>query len=286
MNKTQIKIQEALLQIEEGLEHINNNQEWLNFLSFQSKFYNYSFGNTMLIYLQNPHASFVKGYKSWNALGRYVKKGEKGIAILSPCIKKVDKSNEEQEEAPNSSEETVRKLCGFRISYVYDIQSTEGSEDMLPTLVKGLKGDTSEMSTLFMTLKTQVEKKYPIIDTKGTSEKGSYNLATNIISIRSDLDTLQRFKTLIHEYAHALDFSIRPRLDDEPKNQREIVAESVAYIVCNNLGLDTKDYSFPYIKTWLNEKEELKSLATIIQKISYEILNILSNDTTTHEKEN
>ena len=38
---------------------------------------------------QNPEATYVKGYKAWNQLGRYVKKGSKGLAILAPCFRKI-----------------------------------------------------------------------------------------------------------------------------------------------------------------------------------------------------
>ncbi len=83
------KVRDALKRIEDGLNNINNDADWLAFLAFQSKFYHYSFGNTMLIYLQNPEATYVKGYRAWNKLGRYVRKGETGIKILAPCIRKV-----------------------------------------------------------------------------------------------------------------------------------------------------------------------------------------------------
>lgn len=85
MNKNQEKIKAALERIENGLAAINTDEDWLSFLSFQSLFYNYSFRNAMLIYTQNPEATYVKGYKAWNRLGRYVKKGAKGLAILAPA---------------------------------------------------------------------------------------------------------------------------------------------------------------------------------------------------------
>lgn len=84
----QEKIQAALDRIDNAIENINTDADWLAFLSFSSKFYNYSARNTLLIYAQNPQASYVKGYKAWNQLGRYVKKGAKGLAILAPCVKK------------------------------------------------------------------------------------------------------------------------------------------------------------------------------------------------------
>ena len=74
MSKNQDKIKAALERIDQGLATINTNEDWLRYLSFQSLFYNYSFGNTILIYSQNPQATYVRGYKAWNQLGRYVKR--------------------------------------------------------------------------------------------------------------------------------------------------------------------------------------------------------------------
>lgn len=88
MDMKQEKIKAAFEQIEEGIAAIDTDKDWLQFLGFQSRFYSYSVGNTMLIYQQNPQTSFVKGYRAWNDLGRYVKKGSKGIAILAPCVRK------------------------------------------------------------------------------------------------------------------------------------------------------------------------------------------------------
>ena len=82
------KIKAALERIEQGLATINNDEDWISFLRFQSLFYQYSFGNTIMIFLQNPEATYVMGYKAWNKLGRYVRKGSKGLAILAPCVKK------------------------------------------------------------------------------------------------------------------------------------------------------------------------------------------------------
>ena len=87
----QDKIKAALKSIDDSLATINTNEDWMKYLQFQSLFYNYSFGNAILIYAQSGgQATYVKGYKSWNKLGRYVKKGAKGLAILAPCFRKVE----------------------------------------------------------------------------------------------------------------------------------------------------------------------------------------------------
>src|SRR5215469_733488 len=56
------------------------------YLGAMAKFHTYSFGNIMLIAQQKPDATNVAGLRTWNSLGRFVKRGEKGIFILAPMI--------------------------------------------------------------------------------------------------------------------------------------------------------------------------------------------------------
>ena len=139
MNKNQDKIKAALDRIEDCLATINTNEDWLQYLCFQSRFYNYSFGNAMLIYSQNPEASYVKGYKAWNQLGRYVKKGSKGLAIMAPCFKKTEvfkePENKSEYQDAEGEKETRRVIAGFRVAYVYDIAMAKTMGFNLPWLV-------------------------------------------------------------------------------------------------------------------------------------------------------
>ena len=56
------------------------------YLGAMAKFHTYSFGNIMLIARQKPDATNVAGLRTWNSLGRFVKRGEKGIFILAPMV--------------------------------------------------------------------------------------------------------------------------------------------------------------------------------------------------------
>lgn len=279
MNKNQEKIKAALERIENGLAAINTDEDWLKYLSFQSQFYNYSFRNTMLIYLQNPEASFVKGYKAWNKLGRYVKKGAKGLAILAPCYRKVEdfKEPDNESEYQDSEGEKVTKkvISGFRAAYVFDIADTDGSDEYLPVLVKGLAGNSGQEKEIYEKLKAFISMEHPVQEVTGTASKGSYNLETGVICVRSDVEYLQKIKTILHEYAHSIDFAMHPG-QDISRNRRELVAESVAFVVSLRLGLDTSRYSMGYIKSWLKDKDELKIVADAVQKVAAKIINNLA----------
>lgn len=279
MNKNHEKIKTALERIENGLAAINTDEDWLKYLSFQSQFYNYSFRNTMLIYLQNPEASFVKGYKAWNKLGRYVKKGAKGLAILAPCYRKVEdfKEPDNESEYQDSEGEKVTKkvISGFRAAYVFDIADTDGSDEYLPVLVKGLAGNSGQEKEIYEKLKAFISMEHPVQEVTGTASKGSYNLETGVICVRSDVEYLQKIKTILHEYAHSIDFAMHPG-QDISRNRRELVAESVAFVVSLRLGLDTSRYSMGYIKSWLKDKDELKIVADAVQKVAAKIINNLA----------
>jgi hypothetical protein len=56
------------------------------YLNAMVRFHHYSFGNIMLIARQKPQATNVAGIRAWNSLGRFVKRGEKGILILAPMV--------------------------------------------------------------------------------------------------------------------------------------------------------------------------------------------------------
>jgi antirestriction protein ArdC len=279
MNKNQEKIKAALDRIESSLAAINTNEDWLQYLCFQSKFYNYSFSNAMLIFSQNPEASYVKGYKAWNQLGRYVKKGSKGLAILAPCFRKMEDFKEPEDKAvyqdAEGEKEIKRVISGFRVAYVYDIADTDGSDEYLPVLAKGLAGNSEAEKEIYERLRVFISTEHAIMEVTGTASKGSYNLDTGSICVRADLDYLQKIKTLLHEYAHALDFKMHPE-PDVSRNRRELIAESVAFVVAMRLGLDTSSYSMSYIKSWLKDADELKIIADTVQKVSARIINNLA----------
>jgi hypothetical protein len=88
--------------------------------------------------LQKPQATNVAGIRTWNSLGRFVKRGEKGILILAPMIGR-KKTNGAPEPTADAKEATSQ-LYGFRAVYVFDVSQTEGKD--LPELTE-VQGDVS-----------------------------------------------------------------------------------------------------------------------------------------------
>ena len=269
MSSNSEKVREALERIDRGLEDISKNDEWGKFLRFQAAFHRYSARNAILIYTQRPDATYVKGYRAWNSLNRYVRRGARAIGIIAPCFKK--KSDDEADGG-----EDQRMISGFRMARVFDISDTEsfdGSDGGLPVLVRGLPGGSFSDRGLYGKLRALVERTCHVEETK-EGPKGSFSLESGAISVCGRLEPRQKVKTLLHEYAHAMDYKRNPG-GTLSRNRRELVAESVAYVVCSWLGIDTSEYSFGYLKTWDDGKDTLKTASDAIQKISMEIIAAL-----------
>jgi len=115
------------LVLKEGVEGIQDSYQFRLFLTTMSKFHDYSIGNLILIMLQKPDATRVAGFSTWKDLYRWVKKGEKGIAILSPCMppKGAKSSTPESAEIRPQYPYALSKYLGEQIALhwaqVYDL---------------------------------------------------------------------------------------------------------------------------------------------------------------------
>jgi hypothetical protein len=84
-NATQKLIRENVNHLIEQLE-AGHSETFTAYLRAMAAFKNYSLGNQLAIARQRPSATSVAGMLTWNKLGRFVNRGEKGIAIMAPVI--------------------------------------------------------------------------------------------------------------------------------------------------------------------------------------------------------
>lgn len=140
---------------------------------------------------------------------------------------------------------------------------------------KGLSGEGETEHQIYYALLAIFSKKYVINEVAGADNNGSFNLDTMTITVRSDMEYLHRIKTLLHEVAHAVDFETDSN-NNIPRNQREMIAESVAYVISSRLGIDTSENSMYYIKSWIKDKEELRIISNRVQIISDRIIKMLA----------
>src|SRR5437016_9659381 len=124
LEEVNLKTKEAVNYLVQSLE-AGQSSVLTQYLGAMAKFRNYSFGNIMLIARQKPDATNVAGLRTWNSLGRFVRRGEKGIFILAPMVGNKRKDEEATSE-PDSKTNGEARLYGFRAVYVFDISQTEG----------------------------------------------------------------------------------------------------------------------------------------------------------------
>jgi antirestriction protein ArdC len=237
---TQRPTAEVLDQLREGIATLTSSDKWAQWLRAQRRFHNYSFGNSLLILLQRPEATRVAGYQTWRKLGRQVRKGEKGIVILAPVAPRIRVEDE------NGDEQVIAGPAQtFRTAHVFDMAQTEGPD--LPSVVERLEGDDPDRIFLQL-VKAAASIGYSVEFADFLDERnGDCTFVEHRIRVRQGLSPAQAVKTLAHELAHAVlhgaDFAgARPLA--------ELEAESVAYMVCADLGIDSSEYSFGYLVTW------------------------------------
>lgn len=276
--KTKAEFTAEILEfVDKGVQDIYNSERWKQWLSFNASFHSYSVKNRLLIFLQNPSARLVASMKKWNELGRNVIKGQgaEGIKIWAPTEftmtvseKKLDEDGKAIIDADTGDfvvEEKKEKTKGFIPVSVYDVSQTEG--EPLPSLTVPLTAEVSDRDKILKCCEKISGVPIYFEDIKNSSF-GYYYEEKNgekKIVIKSGLKDAQTVKTAIHETAHALLDHIKDKTKD--RSQKEIEAESIAFVVCKTLGIDTSDYSFGYLASWSSTKKlpELKqSIETIV----------------------
>jgi hypothetical protein len=260
------RTKDAVNHLVEALES-GQSEVLTQYLSAMGRFHNYSFGNIMLIARQKPDATNVAGLRTWNSLGRFVKRGEKGILILAPMIgrKKTDSAAEATEDA----KQTQAQLYGFRAVYVFDINQTEGKD--LPTLteVQGDVGGYRERLVKFVESHgITLNYSDKIAPAKGLSHGGK-------ITLLSGMQPAEEFSTLAHEIAHEM-LHRGDRRTLTTKQVRETEAEAVAFVVCQSVGLQNGTASQDYIQLWHGDANLLKESLEVVQRTSTVILGAIS----------
>lgn len=287
-NKNAQQVREITDKLEQGINELFESERFKEYLRTMSKFYNYSFNNTLLIAMQKPEATYVAGYTSWQRnFDRQVMKGEKGIKILAPAPYKVQEEREKIDPATQKPvigadgkavTETVEVLRpAFKVVSVFDVSQTDGKE--LPDIiVDELKGTVENYEAFFDALKQESPVPVSFEDIPGGA-KGFFSPVESRIAIQEGMSEIQTVKTAIHEIAHAKLHAVNPDEKTAPEDKKdrhtkEVEAESVAYTVCQRYGIETSDYSFGYIAGWSSGKEtkELKSSLDTIRKTAAEMI--------------
>lgn len=258
----------SLRLLERSVEAIQDSDTFRAYLSAQARFHHYSWGNVLLILSQHPDARHVAGYRTWQQLGRQVKRGEKAIRIIAPAYYK-KKERDEQ-----TGEDVERAVTFFRGASVFDISQTEGEalpEVAVPVLDSNAGAELyASLEGVALTEGLRVTIGHESFLQRSTM-MGFYEPATRSIFLR-EAAQLQKTKTLAHELAH----HFAAHKESGPASETE--AEAVSYVVLAHHGLDSGERSFPYIATWSKDKAVLKTALATIQRVSTTIIDRLRSD--------
>lgn len=225
-------------------------------LSTVGQFHNYSFGNQLLIMLQRSSASQVAGFQTWKKLGRHVKKGAKGIAILAPLVRSIKVQSDAGEETSVKS-----GVYGFRTAYVFDVEDTEGAEIATLGEYRANSGGGEELLPRLEVAAAKLGIMLEYTEIAGGAKGWS---AGGKVAVEITLSTTAKCGTLAHEIAHELLHQGKLKTDATKKTreQRELEAEATSYAVLSHFGIEQR--SDLYLASWSATAEALTdSLQTI-----------------------
>jgi hypothetical protein len=255
-----------------SVEALVTGSEWKRALEFSARFRSRSFNNSLLIWAQHSEAyergsvpaalpSYVAGFRHWQTLGRHVAAGQKGYMIFAPLTARFASSSPvdisswrrlSRNERPRAGEVVRQRMVGARPAYVWDVSQTEGSpipERSTPLLLSGEapEGLSDGLRSLIQEsgfAVVLVPDAAPIDGANGLTD-----FVVRTVSVRADMDAAARVKTLGHELAHV-------RMHDPDagtlshRGIGEVEAESVALMIGAAHGMDTSDYTIPYVSAW------------------------------------
>lgn len=288
------QIQNVIDEMEKGIKDVFTSEKYLQCLKTYSLFHHYSFNNCMLILSQYPNAQRVAPLNVWNKLERSVIPGEKAIKIIAPSPyrkkivqDKIDPNTNQPMTDGNGNplkEEREIVIQHYHLTSVFDVNQTQGKD--LPKLTEELKGETEQYDALIKHIRSISPAKISFYDMEDSDTKGCFYPESNRIVIKKGMSQIQTLKTMFHELAHAMLHNDTKPDVEKSTEQKEIEAESIAYILADRYGMDTSDYSFPYIASWSKDKDLslLKDSMLTIKSTSAMLIHQIDEQMRNNEK--
>uniref|UniRef100_UPI001FE5561B ArdC family protein n=1 Tax=Agromyces hippuratus TaxID=286438 RepID=UPI001FE5561B len=257
-----------------SVETLVTGAEWKRALEFAARFRMRSFNNTLLIWWQHdaayrqgrvpdPMPRYVAGFKQWQMLGRRVIAGQRGYMIFAPLTARFATSSPtdadswrrlRRNERPRAGEVVRSRMVGVRPAYVWDVSQTDGRalpELPVPRLLRG-EAPSGLWDGLAAIVRDEGFGLVMVTDASALrGANGLTDFKARAVMVRDDMDASARVKTLAHELAHV-------RMHDPGSDASlhrgigEVEAESVALMIGAAHGIDTSDYTIPYVSSWAN----------------------------------
>ncbi|WP_022883685.1 ArdC-like ssDNA-binding domain-containing protein [Glaciibacter superstes] len=270
-----------------AVERLVSGEDWKRALEFAARFRSRSFNNTLLIWAQHmdafeqgrvtePEPSYVAGFKQWQTLGRQVAKGQAGYMIYAPVMGRFATFTPADAgswrrlgkfEKPKPGEAARSNIIGARPAYVWDVSQTHGEpipERPAPVFLEG-----EAPAGLWDWLAALVEAEgFAVLRVPHEGMIGGANGLTDYtaktVAVRENMPDAAQVKTLAHELAHV---KLHGPGNPEASGHRgigEVEAESVALMVGAAHGMDTSEYTIPYVSGWAGTVKD-KNPAEVVQ---------------------
>ena len=287
-----------------SVEKLVSGADWRRAIEFAARFRTRSFNNTLLIWAQHleayeqgrvptPTPTWVAGFNDWRKMGRWPEK-DGGYRIRGPVKARFASATPRdpaswrrlgKQEKPRPGEVVRRRIVSVVPAYVWDVSRTHG--DPLPELPrpKLLEGDAP--AGLWEGLTEQAESLgFEVLrmprENIAHHANGCTDFETRQVMVSADMDPAAQVKTLAHELAHVrLD---GPNQQDDARQHRgisEVRAESVALMIAAAHGMDTSDYTIPYVAGWAANVDGKDPVAVVratgeqVRSTAFDILNKL-----------
>jgi len=159
---------------------------------------------------------------------------------------------------------------GFGVGTLFDVSQTEGEPLPEPPVVQEIRESSDAAETLTSHLLRYLEEPgIEVIREDTRPAMGYYSPRRRQIVLDHSLEGIQATKTLCHETAHFVADHLPGGVN---RRDAETVAESAAFVVLQRYGIDTSEYSFPYVARWAEEREMLTKNLSAIQRVSSRII--------------
>ena len=248
------KLDAARAVLAAGLAGVREDPESLaRFLAFRAHFHDYSLNNAVLIWCQRPDARHCMGYRAWQAHGRQVRRGERGLTILAPITRKTAGIEAAPGATPSAEPEGDRAVVGFRTATVFDYAQTDAVADgALVYTPPAPRLNADDPAGLVPRLEAAaVALGYTVVYEEAGYADGRCSFASRTITVSPALSPADRAAVLAHELCHALAHDPAAKADEKQTTaRRELQAEGAAFVALAALGLDTGRASLPYLKGW------------------------------------
>jgi antirestriction protein ArdC len=287
------KVAACRAEVEETISHLDENDNWQNYLHTMSKFHRYSRNNQLLIMAQTGgRASRVAGFKKWQTdFGRNVKKGEKGIIILAPkAVSKTQTDDDGNPVVDDQGKPVKRKqVVGFTGTSVFDVSQTEG--DPVRTLPYDQLSEQAPDGFCDDLTESAQQAGYTVrYEPRNSMQAGGAHGWTDFTSqeivVDADLNEATRAQTLAHELGH-----IYAGHQDQTeagqyhtgtggcRGRMETEAESIGYTLtrANGMSADGTKITAPYVQGWSHgDPDVLRQSADTVSTAVHTILESTS----------